>query len=84
LRRVDKNFKSFFKTIKDFHLNPDKYKGKPNPPHFKQKQQDNLVYDYQAFSIKGEIVILELIVPHQNLDKFILYLIILHRIFDYF
>ena len=59
LRRVDKNFKSFFNASKDFHKNPNKYKGKPKPPHFKQKQQDNLVYDYQAFSIKGDVVKLE-------------------------
>ena len=59
LRRVDKNFKSFFNAAKDFHKNPNKYKGKPKPPHFKQKQQDNLVYDYQAFSIKGNVVLLE-------------------------
>ncbi|MCK5522398.1 MAG: transposase, partial [Thiomargarita sp.] len=31
----------------------------PKPPHFKQKQHDNLVYDYQAFSIKGDVVKLE-------------------------
>jgi putative transposase len=59
LRRVDKNFKSFFTATKDFKKNPKKYSSQPNPPHFKQKPQDNLVYDYQAFSIKGEIIILE-------------------------
>jgi len=59
LRRVDKNFKSFFTATKDFKKNPNKYSGQPKPPHFKQKPQDNLVYDYQAFSIKGERVILE-------------------------
>ena len=59
LRRVDKNFKSFFRATQDFKENPNKYSGQPKPPHFKQKPQDNLVYDYQAFSIKGERVILE-------------------------
>ncbi len=59
LRRVDKNFKSFFTATKDFKKNPNKYSGQPKPPNFKQKQQDNLIYDYQAFSIKGERVILE-------------------------
>jgi putative transposase len=59
LRRVDKNFKSFFNANKDFHKNPNKYKSKPRPPCFKLNQQDNLVYDYQAFSIKGDVVRLE-------------------------
>jgi len=59
LRRVDKNFKSFFNALQDFEKNPSKYKSKPKPPHFKQKLHDNLVYDYQAFSIKGDVVTLE-------------------------
>jgi putative transposase len=59
LRRVDKNFKSFFNASQDFKKNPKKYRGKPSPPHFKQKVHDNLIYDYQAFSIKGEVVRLE-------------------------
>ncbi len=59
LRRVEKNFKSFFNALKDFHNNPAKYQGKPKPPRFKQKRHDNLIYDYQAFSIKGEVVTLE-------------------------
>ena len=59
LRRLDKNFKGFFQANQDFKKNPSKYNGKPKPPHFKQKQHDNLVYDYQAFSIKGDVVKLE-------------------------
>ena len=59
LRRVDKNFKSFFVATKDFNKNPHKYSGQPQPPRFKQTPRDNLVYDYQAFSIKGEVISLE-------------------------
>jgi putative transposase len=59
LRRLDKNFKSFFQSYQDWVKNPDKYKGKPNPPRFKHKQYDNLIYDYQAFSIKNGMVVLE-------------------------
>ena len=59
LRRCDKNFKSFFKANKDWKKNPKKYKGKPRPPHFKRGAHDNLIYDYQAFSVKGETVVLE-------------------------
>lgn len=59
LRRVDKNFKSFFNANKDFQKNPKKYKGKPRIPRFKQNQYDNLIYDYQAFSITDSVVKLE-------------------------
>ena len=59
LRRLDKNFKSFFKCTMDFQKNPGFYKGQPKPPRFKRKKYDNLIYDYQAFSIKDGIVVLE-------------------------
>ncbi|KOR29726.1 hypothetical protein TI05_14825, partial [Achromatium sp. WMS3] len=59
LRRLDKNFKSFFRCYQDFQKNPHKYKGQPKPPHFKQKQYDNLIYYYQAFSVKNGTVFLE-------------------------
>jgi len=59
LRRCDKNFKSFFSANKDWKKNPKKYKSKPRPPHFKRGTHDNLIYDYQAFSVKGETVVLE-------------------------
>lgn len=59
LRRLDKNFKSFFKCHQDFQKNPGKYRGKPKPPRFKKEAHDNLIFDYQAFQIKGDIVVLE-------------------------
>jgi len=59
LRKLDKNFKGFFRAIQDFKKNPSKYKGRPKPPKFKQKLYSNLVYDYQAFQIKNRITITE-------------------------
>ncbi|HEW98865.1 MAG TPA: hypothetical protein ENF37_09565, partial [Beggiatoa sp.] len=41
LRRLDKNFKSFFMANEDFKKNPNKYKGQPKPPRFKKNQYDN-------------------------------------------
>jgi len=52
LRRLDKNFKSFFSSHKDYLKHSDKYKGKPKPPKYKSGKQDNLIYDFQAFQIK--------------------------------
>jgi putative transposase len=58
LRRLDKNFLGFFRASQDFKSSPGKYKGQPRPPRFKQKQFDNLVFDYQAFKIKYQFVVL--------------------------
>lgn len=37
LKLVDKNWKSFFKSIKDWSANPDKYLGRPKLPKYKSK-----------------------------------------------
>jgi len=57
LRRLDKNFKSFFSCHQDFNKNPSKYKAKPRPPKYKSDKHDNLIYDYQAFQVKGSFLI---------------------------
>ncbi|HID98869.1 MAG TPA: hypothetical protein EYP59_01095 [Thiotrichaceae bacterium] len=59
LRRLDKNFKGFFQANQDFKKNPSKYKGQPKPPRFKQEADDNLIYNYCAFQIKDDVVVLE-------------------------
>jgi len=46
-------------AYQDFEKNPGKYKGQPKSPRFKRKQYDNLIFDYQAFSVKDNKVILE-------------------------
>jgi putative transposase len=55
LRRLDKNFKSFFMCHQDFQKNPGKYKGKPKPPKYKQGKYDNLIYNTCAFQVKNRI-----------------------------
>lgn len=37
LRLLDKNWVSFFKSVKDYGKNPDKYHGKPKPPKYLKK-----------------------------------------------
>jgi len=59
LRRLDKNFKSFFQANKDFNKNPTKYKGNPKPPRYKSNYHDNLIYNYQAFQVKGIVSVIE-------------------------
>jgi putative transposase len=57
LRRLDKNFKSFFMCHQDFKNNPGKYKGEPRPPKYKQGKHDNLIYNTCAFQVKGRFVV---------------------------
>jgi len=59
LRRLDKNFKSFFEASQDFKTNPSKYRGQPKPPRFNKNQYYNLIYDSQAFQINNDKVILD-------------------------
>jgi putative transposase len=58
LRKLDKNFKSFFSLHQRFKQNPSKYKGRPKPPRFKPKPYDNLIYTYQGFQIKTRLEVL--------------------------
>jgi putative transposase len=55
LRRLDKNFKSFFMCHQDFKKHPGKYKGKPKPPKYKQGKHDNLIYNTCAFQVKNRV-----------------------------
>ncbi len=50
VRKVDKNFKSFFNANKDYKVNPHKYKGKPQIPKYLDKQ-GNFVTEYYKEAI---------------------------------
>ncbi len=59
LKVVDKNWTSFFKTIKDWRRNSDKYSGKPNPPRYKPKDGHFLlIFTNQNSKIQGKLIIL--------------------------
>lgn len=53
LRQLDKNWKSYFKSIKDWKVNPKKYKSMPKPPKYKEQLQ-NLCFTNQSCSIKDK------------------------------
>ncbi len=55
LKLLDKNYKSFFKSIKDYKLNPTKYKGTPKPPKYK-KEYNILIYTNQNSKIKDKVI----------------------------
>ena len=52
--QVQKNFKAFFKAIKDYKINPSKYNGKPKLPSYLDKEKGRFLvsYNYQAISKK--------------------------------
>ena len=53
LRNLDKNWKSFFKSIKEWKKHPEKYKAKPGLPKYKNKDGEHmLVFTNQNCKIK--------------------------------
>lgn len=51
LMLLDKNWSSFFKSIKDWKKNPSKYKGKPNLPNYLRKKSGRYVAEYELGAI---------------------------------
>lgn len=52
LRNLNKDWKGFFKSIKDFSKNPTKYTGKPNIPGYKKKDgRAKVSFTYQQCKI---------------------------------
>ena len=51
---INLHYKSFFKSIQDYNINPGKYKGKPKLPKYKNKKTGRfvVVYTNQAISVK--------------------------------
>lgn len=55
LRRLDKNWKSFFRSIKDYSSNPSKYKGRPKPPKYLSKN-GRFVLEIPPENIRSNII----------------------------
>ena len=57
LRLLDKSWKSFFESIKDWKVNPSKYKGMPKLPNYKAKDgRFNAVLTNQNCKLKDEYI----------------------------
>ena len=57
LRQLNSNYTSYFKALKDFKVNPSKYKGIPKKPKFKNKQ-NGITFTYQSIKIKGQFIVI--------------------------
>lgn len=52
LRRLDKNFRAFFKALKVYETDPEKFSGRPRIPNYVEKDLSNFIYDDQRFQIE--------------------------------
>ena len=71
LKVLDKNLKSYFKSIKDYSKHKEKYKGKPKLPNYK-KTYNQLIYTNQSATIKEGYIHLSktLKIPIPQWDKY--------------
>ncbi len=55
LRLVEKNWKSFFKSNQEYKKNPDKFKGRPKLPKYKDKEKglNIVIFTNQQCKLKG-------------------------------
>lgn len=51
------NFKAYFKSLKEHKKNPNKFKGVPKPPKYKDRP-NALYFDYQSAKIKDQFIII--------------------------
>lgn len=57
LKLLDKNWKSFFRAIKEWKKDHSKFQGEPNPPKYKPKDGENiLVFTNQQCKIKDGVL----------------------------
>jgi len=62
LKVLEKNWKSYFASIKDYKKNPNKYKGEPKPPKFKNhtNKKNEIIFTQAGIRVKNNILMLSL------------------------
>ncbi|MCW6059640.1 transposase [Clostridium sporogenes] len=68
---LEQNWKSYFASIKDFGVNPSKYKGLPRPPKFKntERNKNEIIFTNLAIRFQDGILKLSLSKSIQKLFK---------------
>jgi len=68
LKVLEKNWKSYFASIKDYKENPDKYKGEPKPPKFKNhtNKKNEIIFTQAGIRVKDNTLMLSLSKPMQE------------------
>jgi putative transposase len=62
LRILDKNWKSFFNSIKDYKKNPKKYFGRPKLPKYKDKKNGRNIVHYEKGAVSKRKLVKESII----------------------
>ena len=62
LKVLEKNWKSYFASIKDYKKNPNKYKGEPKPPKFKNhtNKKNEVIFTEAGIRVKNNMLMLSL------------------------
>lgn len=62
LKVLEKNWKSYFASIKDYKKNPNKYKGEPKLPKFKNhiNKKNEVIFTEAGIRVKNNILMLSL------------------------
>ena len=62
LKVLEKNWKSYFASIKDYKKNPNKYKGEPKSPKFKNRtnKKNEAIFTEAGIRVKNNILMLSL------------------------
>ncbi len=73
LRLLDKNWTSYFRSVKDFKIHPEKYRGLPKPPGFRKPKGKNLlIFTNQNSIVRDNQIILEkdlmIAIPEVDID----------------
>lgn len=56
LMLLDKSYKSYFNALKDFKLNPNKYKSSPKSPKFKDKEKGRFITVFAENAISNKFL----------------------------
>lgn len=67
---LEQNWKSYFASIKDFGVNPSKYKGLPKPPKFKNTERNKNEIIFTNLAIRFQNNILKLSLSKTIRDEF--------------
>jgi len=62
LKKLDKNYKSYFKSLEEYKLNPNKFKGRPKLPKYKHKTEGrNIIIMSQNLTVNNNKLMLPLL-----------------------
>ena len=62
IKQLSKDWKGFYRAIKDYKKNPKAYLGRPKPPNYKNMDNNpsQVIYTNQSFKLEGNKIIMSL------------------------